>query len=286
MGLASDLACALDPVTFARARGYEPDPKQAEILRSTSRHLIAVSSRQWGKSTCAALSGAHDIRYGQPVLVGGRIMPPFVLVAAPTQRQSDETFARLRELVAESLDDVSETIVRRETDLATAIVRRPGRRATLEAHALEWNVRSLRLKGGARAVCVPGVPENIRGFAGVTKAIVDEAAFAPDALFTAITPMLKVTRGALWMFSTPNGQQGYFWEKWEKGGGHFHRLTVTVEDNPRILAEDVEKDRLDLPASQFLQEYFCQFTEANGAVFTDADVKNLFALRRDEAWDL
>lgn len=285
MVLASDLACRLDPVAFARRRGYEPDAKQALILRCKSRHLVAVTSRQWGKSTCAALSGAHDLRYGQPVLVGGRSMQPFVLIAAPTQRQSDETFAKLRELVAESLDDVSETVIRRETELAPAILRKPGRRATLEAHALEWNVRSLRLKGGARAVCVPGVPENIRGFAGVTKAIVDEAAFAPDALFTAITPMLKVTRGSLWMFSTPNGQQGYFYDKWEKGE-HFVRVTVTVEDNPRILAEDVEKDRLDLPASQFLQEYFCQFTEANGAVFTDADIRNLFAVRRDEAWSL
>jgi hypothetical protein len=286
MGLAADLACALDPVAFARRRGYEPDPKQAEVIRCKSRHLLVCTSRQWGKSTTAALSGAHDLRYGAPRPIGKKLQQPFVLIAAPTQRQSDETFAKLREMVADSLDDVSEYEVRRETDLRPAFVRKPGRRAVLEAHADVWNVRELRLKGGARGVCVPGVPENIRGFAGVTKAIVDEAAFAPDTLFTAITPMLKVSRGAIWLLSTPNGQQGYFWDKWENGGEHYARIRVTVEDNPRIDPADVELDRADLPLSQFLQEYYCQFTERMGAVFTDEQIRGFLAGTGESAWAL
>ena len=54
-GLARSLAMALDPVVLATAAGVEPDPWQAELLRSAARQILMLCSRQSGKSTVSAL---------------------------------------------------------------------------------------------------------------------------------------------------------------------------------------------------------------------------------------
>jgi len=41
-----------DPVEFAREYlGFEPDARQAEVLRCKGRRVLLNCSRQWGKST-------------------------------------------------------------------------------------------------------------------------------------------------------------------------------------------------------------------------------------------
>lgn len=52
---ATDLAMALDPVLFARAAGFEPDPWQAQVLRSRAPRILLNCSRQSGKSTVVAM---------------------------------------------------------------------------------------------------------------------------------------------------------------------------------------------------------------------------------------
>jgi hypothetical protein len=67
--LARDLALALDPVLLARRAGIDPDPWQAEVLRSTAPRRLLNCSRQSGKSTVAAVRAVHVALYEPGSLV-------------------------------------------------------------------------------------------------------------------------------------------------------------------------------------------------------------------------
>jgi hypothetical protein len=61
--LVSDLAAALDPIVLAQQAGLEPDPWQADVLRSTAPRVLLNCSRQSGKSTVSALLALHTALY-------------------------------------------------------------------------------------------------------------------------------------------------------------------------------------------------------------------------------
>ena len=70
----------MDAVEFARRQlGFEPDERQAEVLRSTAKRGILNCSRQWGKSTVTAAKALHRVLTRPGSLV---------LVASPSKRQS------------------------------------------------------------------------------------------------------------------------------------------------------------------------------------------------------
>ena len=77
--LASDLACALDPATFAASLGIVPDPWQAAVLRSPAKRTLLLCSRQSGKSTTTAVLALHRAVYRANSLI---------LLVSPSLRQS------------------------------------------------------------------------------------------------------------------------------------------------------------------------------------------------------
>ena len=61
-------AVELDAVEFARKRlGIEPDERQAEVLRSEAKRGILNCTRQWGKSTVAAVKAIRDTKNFAPL---------------------------------------------------------------------------------------------------------------------------------------------------------------------------------------------------------------------------
>jgi hypothetical protein len=51
---------ALDPVRFATERlGFIADPKQGRLLECNAKRVVLNCSRQWGKSTVAAVKIVH-----------------------------------------------------------------------------------------------------------------------------------------------------------------------------------------------------------------------------------
>jgi hypothetical protein len=61
--LAADLLATADPVHFARQAGIDPDPWQADVLRSGAQRMLLNCSRQSGKSTTTAVLGLHTATY-------------------------------------------------------------------------------------------------------------------------------------------------------------------------------------------------------------------------------
>ncbi len=232
MGVATDLALALDPVLLARKTGIEPDPWQAALLRSTARQIILNCSRQSGKSTTTATLALHTAIYepGAPVLL-----------LSPSLRQSAELYRKVREAYR-LLDD-------------------PGCKPVGES-ALR-----LELTNGSRILCLPGEEATVRGFSGVRLLIVDEASRVKDELYQAIRPMLAVSGGRIVLLSTPFGKRGFFFREWTEGKD-WERVMITAEDCPRIPRAWLEQERRNIGDWWFRQEYLCEFMDQIDQLFT------------------
>jgi terminase large subunit-like protein len=232
MGLALNLARALDPIELARDVGLVPDRWQVEALRSRHRQSVLNCARQSGKSTVSAIRAVHTALYRAPALV---------LLLAPALRQSQELFRKVRDVLAALGEEVP------PYDQDTSL--------------------SLELATGSRIVCLPSKEATIRGFSAVALLIVDEAARVPDPLFAAVRPMLAVSAGQLMLLSTPYGQRGFFWEVFTAGGVDWHRARVTAQECPRISPAWLAEERRALPDRVFRQEYECSFELTEDQVF-------------------
>jgi hypothetical protein len=225
-----------DPAQIMRLADMRPDAWQEEFLRSRSRHMLLLCSRQAGKSTVAAACALHTalLQPGSPVLV-----------LSPTLRQSGELFRKVLYLFS-----------------------RLGRPVEVVAE----NALHLELANGSRILSLPGDEETIRGFSGVALLVIDEAARVDDTLYYAVRPMLAVSQGRLVALSTPFGKRGWFHDEWH-GGGDWQRVRVPADDCPRIARGFLKEERRALGERWFRQEYQCSFEESIDAVFAYADIQ-------------
>jgi Terminase large subunit, T4likevirus-type, N-terminal len=215
-------------VEFARERlGFEADLVQAEVLRSEAKRGLLNCSRQWGKSTVAAIKGIY-----RAVTRAGCL----VVIASPTERQSAEFMSK-----------------------AQGLVRGMGEKARGDGK----NTISILFENGSRMVGLSSTERTIRGFSSVSLMVIDEAARVPDDVYKALRPMLAVAGGDLWMLSTPAAQNGFFYEAWTNEGDVWERVTVQATDCLRIGKEFLEEERRQLGAAWFRKEYMCEFVEGS-----------------------
>jgi Terminase large subunit, T4likevirus-type, N-terminal len=226
------IAHGLRPDWFCRDRlGFEPDPWQAEVLRSRSRQIILCMGRQVGKSTTVAALALHTCLYRPGCLV---------LVIAPSQRQSRELFIKIHSFLqklepAEPLEE--------ETKL------------------------SLMLANGSRAVVLPGDGRTIRGYSSPALVLMDEAAFIADEVYDATIPMLAAApEGRIVLMSTPYVASGFFYHLWHSADG-WQRFEHKTADCPRVDPEWLEARRREDPL-RFAREYECVFGSPEDSLFT------------------
>jgi hypothetical protein len=232
---AADLACALDAAQFMKSAGLDPDPWQADLLRSRWQRAQLLCTRQAGKSTVASVMAAHEAVYRPASLV---------LLLSPSMRQSGELFRKtlgVLRAAAPGLPIVNESALRVE------------------------------LANGSRILSLPGTEATVRGFSGVTFLAIDEAARVPDELYYAVRPMLAVSQGRLVALSTPFGKRGWFHQEWTDGA-EWQRVRVSAQDCPRISEEFLAEERRSLGDWWFRQEYECLFVESDDSVFRYEDV--------------
>ena len=247
--LANDLALALDPVTFAEEAGINPDRWQRGVLRSAAPRLLLNCCRQSGKSTTTALLALHTAVYEPKSLT---------LLLSPGERQS-------KELLRKVIDTYR-------------VLDRP-----IKADA--ENKLELELSNGSRIVALPGNEGTIRGFSGVRLLVVDEASRVSDTLMAAVRPMLAVSGGRLLALSTPFGARGWWWNAWANGGATYERVEITALQCPRISADFLEEERRELGEWWYLQEYMCQFMDAQSSAFRREDIDRAFD-SEVETWTL
>ena len=245
--IAADLATALDPVLLARQCGMDPDPWQADVLRSGAQRMLLNASRQSGKSTTVALLNVHTALY---------VPESLCLMLSPTLRQSGELFRKAKDL----LGRVQTTRLPEETAL------------------------SLRLTNGSRIVSLPGKEGTVRGYSAVSLLCIDEASRVPDELYMACRPMLAVSGGRLVAMSTPFGTRGFWYEAWRSREA-WERYEVPAEQCPRISQEFLDEERRTIGEWWFRQEYGCEFLDAQSQAFTRDEIDRAFK-EEIETWEL
>jgi hypothetical protein len=246
--ISHDLAAALDPVVLAHRVGLDPDPWQADVLRSASPRQLLNASRQSGKSTTVALLNVHTALYEDGSLC---------LMLSPTQRQSGELFRK-----------------------AAALYSGLGR----PVPATSETALTVTLANGSRIVSLPGQEGTVRGYSGVRLLSIDEASRVPDPLFMSVRPMLAVSGGRLVAMSTPFGTRGWWYEAW-RSDQPWERFEIPAEQCPRISAAFLTEERESMGEWWYEQEYGCRFLDAQSAAFTREDVDRAFA-EGVEAWAL
>lgn len=146
------------------------------------------------------------------------------------------------------------------------------------------NPISLALPNGSRIVGLPGREATIRGFSNVSLLLIDQASRVPDALYHAVRPMVAANPGAsIWLMSTPNGRQGFFYDEWSQGGSVWTRVQAPATQCPRIRPEFLAEERNHMTDQQFRQECLCEFTAADFAYFDPQAIEDAFRLCPPEA---
>jgi hypothetical protein len=133
------------------------------------------------------------------------------------------------------------------------------------------NQKKLEFANGSRILALPASGETIRCYS-VTTLVLDEASRIPDPLMDAVSPMLAVSGGRLIMLSSPCGKRGVLYSEWVSDHA-WQRIKVTADQCPRITREFLDGERERMTQDVFKQEFYCEFLDAEGAVFRDSDIR-------------
>ena len=228
-----------DPVIMMRDAGFEPDPHQVELLRCRDPQVLVKWPRQAGKSqTCATLV-LHQA-YFDP----GDI----VILAGEKQRQAEEVFEKALAM-HERLSELGHL---------------PGLDKSTANEA--W------LTNKSRILAQPSSTDSPRGYAAKL-VLIDEAAFTGEDTLAKVAPMLSATRGRLICPSTPNGDRGWWRDAWKSDDPRWTRLTVSIEQLPRLTPEEIERQRLMLTPNQFRQEFLLEFLDTDSQFYSTETIE-------------
>lgn len=134
--------------------------------------------------------------------------------------------------------------------------------------------RSITFPNGSRIIALPGNPDTARGYTG--DIVLDEFAHHqnPSEIFTAAYRQVTLGDYAMLVTSTPNGQQGYFYQQAHELGidtglaptiqpvkvgtwtGHWTDIYLAVREGLQVNMEDL---RSGCDALTWSQEYCCNF---------------------------
>lgn len=232
-------------------------PLQRKYVDDRSQYKIAVTTRQWGKSTCTAGETVHDA-----------LIDPgtkWVTMSAG-ERQSLEWLSKAKEWV-EAYKLVIAEVAEDRGGIAEGLLRST----------------DIVLNNGSRIIAIPANPQTARGYSANIN--LDEFAYHEDpnaiwaAMFPATTNKLAGTfldrfraliKGEdtnilrtlkLRVVSTFNGRGNKFYELWERAkqnGYSAHKVTIhdAIKDGMPL---DAEKLRAALDdADAWAQEYECE----------------------------
>jgi Terminase large subunit, T4likevirus-type, N-terminal len=220
---------------WQRVYGFAPNMWQVDVLRSPAPRVLMNTCRQSGKSTVAAVLGLYEALYHAPALV---------LFVSASLRQAQELGKKLFD----------------------------GYRALGKPVSADSENRlSLELASGSRIVCLPSEERTVRGFSGTRLIVADEASRVDDALYHSIRPMLAASQGRLIALSTPWGRRGWWHKAWTEER-EWYKVEVPADQCPRISAAFLQEERRSLPDFVFRQEYLCEFTDTEDAVFRYEDI--------------
>src|SRR3990167_8298879 len=204
----------------------ELDPWQQKIL-DTPGNICLRSGRQVGKSTIISIkAGEYAISHPKET----------ILIVAAVERQALLLFEKVLGYIADNYKKQ----IKKGKDRPTK--------------------HKILLTNGSVIHCLPtGLSGyGIRGYT-VHLLIADEAAFIPEDVWNAVTPMLAVTGGKIILLSTPFGKGGYFYRCFQDPS--FTSFHVSSEACPRRDENFLAQERKRMTELQYAQEYLGEFVD-------------------------
>jgi len=223
----------------------ELDDWQQEVL-ATDGNIVLRSGRQVGKSTIISVKAA-EYAMANP--------NKSIMVIASVERQALLLF----EKILSHIHTTNKKIIKKGKYRPTK--------------------HKLTLTNGSVIHCLPtGLSGyGIRGYT-VDLLIADEAAFIPEEVWTAVTPMLAVTRGNIILLSTPFGRGGYFYRCFSDPT--FTSFHVSSEDCPRKNQEFLDQEKGRMSQLQYAQEYKGEFVDELRQFFSAELIRSCMTLKR------
>ena len=223
----------------------ELDKWQEEILK-TKGNIVLCSGRQVGKSTVISIdAGEYAVKNPNKV----------IMVISAVERQALLLF----EKILSHIHDNHRKSIKKGKDKPTK--------------------HTLRLINGSIIHCLPtGLSGyGIRGYT-INRLYADEAAFIPEEVWAAVSPMLATTGGDIVLLSTPHGREGYFFRCFSDDS--FTSFHVSSEECERIPKDFLEKEKARMSKLQYAQEYLGQFLDDLRQFFPDELIKKCMMLSR------
>lgn len=260
---------------YISSLGFTPFEWQKAVLSSRHKRKHINGARQSGKSTIVSAAPCHTAKYYPKSLS---------IILAPTEAQAVEDVLKVKDFIA--LDPTYPKMVRSSQE-------------------------EIALENGSRIIVVPATETSARGYSMPRTMVLDEASRIPDVVYqSGIRPMLTDNPECeLFIISTPNGKQGFFyeayasstrWERyeirtpWEVDKSDPWNLQPHIDEaiyrkdmlrkgimawySPRHYRLDEQLDQLEAMGMQlYRQEYCCEFVEQEDMVFSYEDLDLAFS---------
>lgn len=235
------LSWRLDKCKMMRDAGFEPDPHQSQFLLMNDPNVLMLWPRQTGKTRTLAVEVLHTACFDPGDII---------ILAGEKQDQAFEVFDRALSM-HEELSELG------------------------ELPAFKKSGNEVVFGNSSRVLALPSTVESIRGYTGKL-VIIDEAAFAPETVLPAVSPMLLTTNGRLICATTPNGARGWFYEAWQAPGKLWAKSTVSIRDVPRVTEAELERQLGILGPFKYRQEIGLEFIDGAQQYFPTEMVESAF----------
>ena len=221
------------------------DPWQQEVL-DTEGNICLRSGRQVGKSTVIGIKAARYALENQKKLV---------MVISKTERQAHLLFMK----ILLSIHNMDKTQIMKGKNRPTK--------------------SKIALKNGSVIHCLPAgdTGYGIMGFT-IDLLIADEAAFIPEEVWTSVIPALAITRGSIWLLSTPFVKEGYYYRCFEDPT--YTAFHTSSEDCPRKDEAFLAYQKSWMTKAQYAQMYLGQFMDELRQFFPDELIRKRCVLKR------
>jgi len=221
------------------------DPWQEEVMR-TKGNICLRSGRQVGKSTVIGKKAGE---------YASKNLNKLIMVISKTERQAGLLFSK-----------ILFNIDRKDIAKGRGIGLNPTKHKII-------------LKNGSTIHSLPcgDTGYGIMGFT-IDLLIADEAAFIPEEVWNSIIPALAITRGEVWLLSTPFVKEGYYYKCFSDSS--FTAFHTSSEDCPRKDQAFLDRQKAKLTRAQYAQMYLGQFVDELRQFFSDELIRETCRLKR------
>lgn len=279
--MCQELINGCEPVRYLKGLGWNVFEWQQAVLQDASRRICIDGARQGGKSTILSAVTCHHAKYFPNSLS---------VILAPTLKQASEDMQKIKAFIA---------------------------RDRTYPRLTRFGSEEIATEKGARILVLTATDDAARGFSNPDIILFDEASRISDDVFEAVRPMITNNpRARIYEISTPNGKQGFFYNHFSNPSWSRYLVRapwiatdsergpvlvpITEEEgretlrknlkptagageirfffSPRHYDENDQAEALSqMHVRKYLQEYGCEFVDAEDQVFSQDLIEAMFA---------